>query len=168
MSGASHQEVRKILRKFKKEEKMFKVLKIYNDSKIPSKAHKQDAGYDLYAYLKEPKTLIPGESALIGTGIKVSVPETYAMHIANRSGLASKFQLFVGACIVDSGYSNEVFVNIHNFGKTDYTISPGDRIAQAMIYKLYSDQCLEVTNEEYTEHMSKYDRNEKGFGSSGK
>lgn len=171
-NGAFHQEVKRILKRFNKRGKMsLKVTKIYNDSKIPTKAHQHDAGFDLYAHFgkeREELVLQPGQSVLIGTGIKVSVPDNCAMHIANRSGLASKHSLFVGACIVDPGYSNEVFVNLHNFGNNDYVVKKGDRIAQAMIYHIYNDHFLEVGEEEYREEMSKYDRNEKGFGSSGK
>lgn len=146
---------------------MIYVTKLTEDSKIPTKAHYHDAGFDLYARLEKDRIIYPGESAVIGTGIKVAVTEGYVMQICNRSGLASKHQLFVGAEIVDPGYSNEVFVNIHNFGKLDYTIKDGDRIAQFLVYQV-SANMLELDPEKYETMMKSFDRGMGGFGSSGK
>jgi dUTP pyrophosphatase len=55
------------------------------------------------------------------------------MEIKNRSSLAAKKHLLVGACVVDSGYDGEVFVNLHNIGKLAQVIEPGDKIAQAVV-----------------------------------
>ena len=53
--------------------------------------------------------------------------------IMNRSGNAAKKQLMVGACVVDSGYDGEVFVNLHNLGGVTRTINPGDKVAQGVL-----------------------------------
>ena len=45
----------------------------------------------------------------------------------------SKTQLLVGACIVDSGYNGEVFVNLHNIGHSARMLQPGQKIAQAVL-----------------------------------
>lgn len=146
---------------------MIYVTKTHEDSKIPTKAHYHDAGFDLYARIDKDKIIYPGESVVIGTGIKVSVTEGYVMQICNRSGLASKHQLFVGAEIVDPGYSNEVFVNLHNLGKLDYTIKNGDRIAQFLVYQV-SANMLELDPQNYKTKMETFERGMGGFGSSGK
>ena len=71
----------------------------------------------------------PGESKILPTGLKFGVPHGYMIQIMNRSGNAAKKQLMVGACVVDSGYDGEVFVNLHNIGKEAQTVSAGDKIA---------------------------------------
>jgi dUTP pyrophosphatase len=55
------------------------------------------------------------------------------LEIKNRSSVAYKKQLLVGACVVDSGYDGEVFVNLHNVGNQTQYIEAGDKIAQAVI-----------------------------------
>jgi len=75
----------------------------------------------------------PGESILIPTGCRFAIPYGYMMEIKNRSSMAAKKQLLVGACVVDSGYDGEVFVNLHNIGATTQVIEPGDRVAQAVV-----------------------------------
>jgi dUTP pyrophosphatase len=55
------------------------------------------------------------------------------MEIKNKSGIAHKRRLLVGACVVDSGYKGEVFVNLHNIGDEAQMLEPGDKIAQAVV-----------------------------------
>ena len=55
------------------------------------------------------------------------------LEIKNKSGIASKRQLLVGACVVDSGYDGEVYVNLHNISAETQTIEPGQKIAQAVL-----------------------------------
>ena len=55
------------------------------------------------------------------------------MEIKNKSGVAFKRQLLVGACVVDCGYEGEVFVNLHNVGSETQHIQPGDKVAQAVV-----------------------------------
>ena len=90
------------------------------DAKPPTRANPSDAGLDLYFNPPEPEAAIriePGESKLFETGIRVGVPHGYMLEIKNRSSVAAKKGLVVGACVVDSGYDGEVFVNLHNIGK---------------------------------------------------
>tara|TARA_R110002074_G_scaffold367768_1_gene542083 strand:- start:416 stop:721 length:306 start_codon:yes stop_codon:yes gene_type:complete len=62
-----------------------------------------------------------------------AIPHGYMMEIMNKSGVAYKKRLIVGACVVDSGYEGEVFVNLHNIGTEPQTIEPGDKVAQAVV-----------------------------------
>jgi dUTP pyrophosphatase len=55
------------------------------------------------------------------------------MEIKNKSGIAHKRQLLVGACVVDSGYEGEVFVNLHNIGTETQHLEPGSKVAQAVV-----------------------------------
>ena len=103
----------------------------------PTRANPSDAGLDLRwvpATSKETvHTVLPGESVLMPTGCKFAIPHGYMMEIKNKSGIAYKRQLLVGACVVDSGYEGEVFVNLHNIGTEPQHLEPGDKIAQAVV-----------------------------------
>ena len=103
----------------------------------PLRANPSDAGLDLRwtpATEKETvHTILPGESVLLPTGCKFAIPHGYMMEIKNKSGVAYKRQLLVGACVVDSGYDGEVFVNLHNIGTEPQHIEPGDKIAQGVV-----------------------------------
>ena len=103
----------------------------------PERAHPSDAGLDLrYNPEKEENkvTIIkPGESALLQTGYRFAIPHGYMLEIKSRSSWAAHRSLLVGACVVDSGYDGEVFVNLHNVGKRDQTVVYGDKIAQAVV-----------------------------------
>ena len=103
----------------------------------PVRANPSDAGLDLRWTPSEESetalTVLPGESILIPTGCKFAIPHGYMMEIKNKSGIAYKRQLLVGACVVDSGYEGEVFVNLHNIGTEAQHLAPGDKVAQAVI-----------------------------------
>ena len=103
----------------------------------PLRANPSDAGLDLRwtpATEKETvHTILPGESVLLPTGCKFAIPHGYMMEIKNKSGVAYKRQLLVGACVVDSGYDGEVFVNLNNIGTEPQHIEPGDKIAQGVV-----------------------------------
>ena len=105
------------------------------NSHPPTRGNPSDAGLDVYYSPKtrEPVTIKPGQSVILPTGLKFGVPHGYMLEVKNRSSVASKRSLIVGACVVDSGYDGEVFVNLHNIGKHWQTIEPGDKIAQAVV-----------------------------------
>lgn len=115
----------------------------------PARANPSDAGLDLrYNPDHEWVCMIkPGESKILPTGLKFGVPHGYMIQIMNRSGNAAKKQLMVGACVVDSGYDGEVFVNLHNIGKDTQTISAGDKIAQAVVVPVVPVRFLETKND---------------------
>ena len=150
-----------------------KVFKIRQAAKLPTRAHQTDAGMDLYycpngeraKFLEEEGLVISArETVLIPTGIKVNVPYGYMLEVKNKSGIALKRQLLVGACVIDPGYTGEVYVNLHNVGlKTQY-LQPGDKIAQAVLVPVMHCGVEEVSEEEID---IKTDRGHGGFGSTG-
>jgi dUTPase len=84
----------------------------------------------------------------------------------NKSGVASKKKLLVGAKVVDHGYTGEVFINLHNVGNESIVLSPGDKIIQAIMHEIGDH----VPTETEVSNMwidSKSDRKEGGFGSTG-
>ena len=120
-------------------------------AKLPVRAHPTDAGMDLfYCPEKEIKftTLHPGDSRLLPTGLKIQVPSGYMLQVMNKSSVASKRSLITGACVVDEGYTGEVFVNLHNVGSTSQIIEPGQKTAQAVFVKIEKPFLLEVTEDD--------------------
>jgi len=115
----------------------------------PVRANPSDAGLDLRYNPEEdwPTKIDPGQSMILGTGLKFGVPHGYMIQIMNRSGNAAKKKLMVGACVVDSGYNGEVFVNLHNIGKKVQIINVGDKIAQAVVIPVVPVRFLETKND---------------------
>ena len=115
----------------------------------PVRANPSDAGLDLC--FNPPEAwhggIKPGESMILPTGLKFGIPHGYMLQIMNRSGNAAKKQLMVGACVVDSGYDGEVFVNLHNTGKEIQTITAGDKIAQAVLIPVVPVRFVETTRD---------------------
>lgn len=112
--------------------------KMNDRAKKPEKGHESDAGYDLFCSEEQEVYLGPGMTAVFGTGLKVALPSGYVMEIKNRSGVAAKKSLLVGACIIDPGYDGEIKINLHNVGLESQTVSPGDKIAQFVVYPVES------------------------------
>jgi deoxyuridine 5'-triphosphate nucleotidohydrolase len=101
----------------------------------PRRAYPSDAGMDLAFAPENDKELVvePGQSVLCQTGLKFGIPHGFMLQIMNRSSVASKRSLVVGAHVVDAGYNGEVFINLHNVGVETQVIEPGTRIAQAVL-----------------------------------
>jgi|TARA_R110001592_G_scaffold309370_1_gene583562 dUTP pyrophosphatase len=143
-----------------------KITKI-KDVKTPTRANATDAGIDFFIPNDyEGKTeLFPGESCFIPSGIKVNVPEGYALIAFNKSGVATKKGLHVGACVVDCGYQGELHINLTNVSAEDQTIAAGDKIVQFVLLPL-GDPSIELV-EENNLYEAVSTRGEGGFGSSG-
>ena len=145
------------------------VEKCSEDTKIPTYARVGDAGMDIYS--TEEVTLAPGEKRLIGTGIKVAIPEGYEIEVVPKSGIALKTGLKVSNSpgTIDSGYRDEIKVIIENsepsikdieytfdnsgnpviksilHGKS-YTIEKGQKIAQIILKEVPMINFQEVKN----------------------
>jgi dUTP pyrophosphatase len=118
------------------------------NSHPPTRGNPSDAGLDVYfsPKIREPITIEPGQSAILPTGLKFGVPHGYMLEVKNRSSVASKRSLIVGACVVDSGYDGEVFVNLHNIGNEPQVVEPHTKIAQVVMTPVVSFRALETTN----------------------
>ena len=129
----------------------------------PSRMTEGSSGYDLSAACSDEMTIRPGDTRMVPTGIMLSVPPGYEAQIRPRSGLALKEGIGIlnSPGTVDSDYRGEVGVILHNFGKTDFTVNRGDRIAQMVICSL-PDASLEVH-----EQLSGTARGRGGFGHTG-
>lgn len=110
----------------------------------------------------------PGQSVLIPSGVKVNVPDGYVLNFENKSGVASKKHLLFGSKVIDAGYEGVVHVNLHNVGTDVVEICAGEKIAQALMYKI-EVPCVEVVaDEESLFAGGRSERGEGGFGSTDK
>ena len=141
-------------------------VKIKNASAygLPNYATIGSAGLDLRANILEPISLNPFERKLIPTGLFLEIPLGYECQIRPRSGLALNYGISVlnAPGTIDSDYRGEVGVILINLSSENYTINPGDRIAQ-MVFCQFSQA---IWKEE--ELLSDTERGGAGFGSTGK
>ena len=105
------------------------------DIPLPAYATEHAAGMDLCAAIDEDLSLRPGDTALIPTGFSIALPHGHEAQIRPRSGLAIKHQVGIlnAPGTIDADYRGEVKVILTNFGKQDFLIRRGDRIAQMVI-----------------------------------
>lgn len=138
----------------------------------PVRANPSDAGLDLRynPVIKDPIWVAPGASVIIPTGLKFGIPHGYMLQIMNRSGNAAKKRLIVGACVVDSGYDGEVFVNLHNIGSTIQTIVPGDKVAQGVVIPVVHARFVETSEDNLYDWypITISDRGDGALGSTGR
>jgi dUTP pyrophosphatase len=129
---------------------------------IPQYAHPGDAGADLVA--AEAVTLGPGERALVGTGVRIALPDGYAAFVVPRSGLAAKHGITVvnAPGTVDAGYRGEIKVTLLNTDlHATYEVAVGDRIAQIIVLPVPRARFVPV------DELAGSVRGEGGFGSTG-
>ncbi len=145
-----------------------KIKRLTESTKLPTKAHKEDACWDLYA--DEDVMIHPCTVRTIKTGISTEIPDGYCAIIYGRSGLASKQCCFPIGGVIDSNYRGEWLVCLYN-GTQEYTnginssgkiikISNGDKIAQLKLEKIVDAAFLEANQ------LVSSERGENAFGSS--
>lgn len=125
-------------------------------------AHAGDAGADLVA--AEAVRLEPGRRALVGTGVRIALPDGYAAFVVPRSGLAARHGITVvnAPGTVDAGYRGEIKVSLLNTDlDAPYDIAAGDRIAQLIVMPVTRARFLPV------DELPDSARGEGGFGSTG-
>ena len=131
---------------------------------LPSFATVNSAGLDLRANSANPITLGPLERTIIGTGLKMALPEGFEAQVRPRSGLAAKHGLSVlnAPGTIDADYRGEIGVILVNLSNEPFTIQPGERIAQLVIAK------YEQVRWNLQDTLETTERGAGGFGSTGK
>ncbi|SDH34420.1 dUTP diphosphatase [Nonomuraea jiangxiensis] len=130
---------------------------------MPSYAHPGDAGADLYA--AEDVELLPGERAVVRTGVAIALPDGYAAFVHPRSGLAARhgITLVNAPGTVDAGYRGEIKVTLINTdAKEPFRLQRGDRVAQLVVQRVERAAFYEV------ERLPGSMRGDNGFGSTGR
>ncbi|MCW3494573.1 dUTP diphosphatase [Microbacterium sp. SSM24] len=132
-------------------------------SDVPVYAHPGDAGADLVA--AEAVRLEPGRRAMVGTGVRIALPEGHVAFVVPRSGLAAKHGITVvnAPGTVDAGYRGEIKVILLNTDPEHaHDIAVGDRIAQLIVMPVPRARFIPV------ETLPDSVRGEGGFGSTGR
>ncbi len=136
----------------------------FADVKLPHYATAGSAGMDIRAAIKVDIILEPGKVELIPTNLSVEIPVGYEIQVRPRSGLAANHSIGIlnSPGTIDSDYRGEVKIIVMNFGKENFKISRGDRIAQLIVSKVYTAKIEEVDD------LISSHRGEGGFGHTGK
>ena len=138
--------------------------------KVPTRSNPSDAGLDVYANVRDPMVIEPGGSAIVPTGLRFGIPHGYMLQVMNRSSIAAKRSLIVGAHVVDSGYDGEVFINLHNVGTELQQIKFGQKIAQLVMIPVVHFRALEEVDgliSDDRQPITISDRGEGALGSTG-
>lgn len=168
---------------------LLKFVKI-RDVESPDRGHATDAGIDFRmpkfddkfkndignnqanngAYFEDDVIVVPpGVNIVIPSGIKVEIPFGYMGLFLNKSGIASKNDLIVGAQTIDTFYSGEVHIDLHNIGKVETILEEGQKLTQMVIMPILSCDLTEVDEDQLYDWMHEGEKRlEGGFGSTGK
>jgi dUTP pyrophosphatase len=140
-----------------------KVKLLSPDAILPTKAHETDAGFDLYIPFDYTlhSILEHGMISKLGLDIAIEVPDGKFSLIKERSSLALR-GMVITAGVIDYGYRGEIIIICHNASAMAIEFKKGDKIAQLLVLPFYANNAQEV------ESVSKTNRGEEGFGSSGK
>jgi dUTP pyrophosphatase len=135
----------------------------FSDLALPKYSTNGSAGMDVYAAVDEPFIIKAGGVGLVPTAFAIALENGYECQVRSRSGLAIKNGIFAlnAPGTIDSDYRGEVKIILANFGKEDFVIERGDRIAQLVVAK------YESVNWEQVDLLPESDRGEGGFGSTG-
>ena len=111
----------------------------------PTRGNPSDAGLDVYynPASGSPAFINPSFSARLQTGLRFGVPHGYMLQVMNRSSIAAKRDLIVGAHVIDSSYDGEVFIDMHNIGNITEVIEPGTKIAQIVMVPVVPFRAIE-------------------------
>jgi dUTP pyrophosphatase len=140
-------------------------VKIVNKSAFdtPFYATERSAGMDIKANIETPIVLQPLQRAMVPTGLYIALPEGTEAQIRPRSGLAAKHGITVlnTPGTIDADYRGEIKVILVNLSNEEFTINPGERIAQMVVAR------YEKVEWDSVEVLDETERGAGGFGSTG-
>jgi dUTP pyrophosphatase len=140
--------------------------KLLPEARVPTRAHENDAGYDLYTAETfvtrlDWRSLDTPAPQHIRTGIAVAMPPGYWLEIVPRSSTFRRYGIVIGRAIIDEGFRGELFVTANEGVCYPITVYAGTRVAQVIFHKV-----VEVEWEEVDE-LPPSERGENGWGSTG-
>ena len=131
--------------------------------RVPAKATKDSAGYDLFA--SHAKTILPGRSAKISLDLHWAIPTGFCGRIIGRSSLVLTDSVTVEGGLIDSDFRGIVQAILFNHSQKAFTVKEGERIAQVVFIRKFDAEFRKVDS---LEKLGKTERQEGGFGSTGK
>jgi dUTP pyrophosphatase len=135
---------------------------LHKDARLPVRTRPGDAAFDLSCL--EPFSLLPGERAMVRTGVAIALAPGYAGLVLPRSGLAFRHGVTCANSpgLVDPNYRGELMVILINLGGEVFVADAGDRIAQLLLVPYTLPELTVVDS------LSETERGADGFGSSGR
>ena len=144
---------------------MIKILikRLSKEISLPKYETLGSSGMDIGANINENIIIDPGKTAIIPSGLALSIPKGFEVQIRPRSGLAAKQKISVlnTPGTIDADYRGEIKVILINLGEKSYTVEKGTRIAQMVVCPIVQAQLKEVND------LSETERGKGGFGSTG-
>lgn len=134
-------------------------IKLDPEARMPTRAHNDDAGLDLYA--RDTLIVWAGKSEVFDTGVHIALPKDTVGYIKSKSGLCMNHGIITTGTI-DEGYTGSIKVKLFNLGDRHYVVNKGDKIAQLVIHPILKPD-LELVDE-----LEDTERGNNGFGSSGR
>lgn len=134
-------------------------IKLDPEAYVPERAHKQDAGLDLFTPYR---FILPGNDTMtIDTGVHVEIPEGYVGFLKSKSGLNVRYSI-TSEGVIDAGYTGSIKVKLYNNNKRDHVFLEGDKISQLVILPILTPEI------ELVESLDETERGNNGFGSTGR
>ena len=144
---------------------MTKILikRLSKEVPLPKYETNGSSGMDLAANINANIDIVPGKTAIIPTGLALSIPKGFEVQIRPRSGLAAKQKISVlnTPGTIDADYRGEIKVILINLGQEPFKVEKGLRIAQMVVCPIVQAQLKEVDD------LSETERGKGGFGSTG-
>ena len=139
------------------------IKRLSKNISLPKYETAGSSGMDLAANIEDKIEIAPGKSAIIPTGLSVSIPKNFEIQIRPRSGLAAKNQISVlnTPGTIDADYRGELKVILINLSDKAFFIEKGLRIAQMVLCPVIKATLKEVDSLKETK------RGSGGFGSTG-
>lgn len=134
-------------------------IKLGFGATMPTRAHEDDAGLDLYA--AETVYIPPRDYATVNTGTHVAIPAGYVGLLTSKSGLMRRRGLTCRGTI-DAGYTGAIQAIVFNHSDMGYYFKAGDKVTQLVILPIITPELRLVDKLEETE------RGAGGFGSTGR
>jgi dUTP pyrophosphatase len=132
---------------------------------LPAYATAGSAGLDLRACIESARTLGPGQTELIPTGLSVHIADPgYCAMLLPRSGLGVKHGIVLANLVglIDADYQGPLMVALWNRSDKPFVVEPMERIAQMVIVPVQQVQFTIV------EEFAASERGSGGFGSTGR
>ena len=144
---------------------MIKILikRLSKEVSLPKYETSGSSGMDLSANIDTNINIDPGKTAVVPTGLAISIPKGFEVQIRPRSGLAAKQKISVlnTPGTIDADYRGEIKVILINLGKDSFEVEKGSRIAQMVVCPVVQAQLKEVND------LNETERGKGGFGSTG-
>lgn len=138
---------------------MWFFTKLDDGAKMPTRAHADDAGFDLFAM--NSGIINARDSMVLDTGVHVAIPKGFAGLICSKSGLNINYGLTSDG-LIDSGYTGSIKVKLYNNSDSNYLVTAGDKISQIVFIPIVEPRLVKV------DELPQTERGTGGFGSTGK